>query len=222
MAVGPAVTGRAVLRRLRRRDRRRAGARVALDRHARLGRSAAARSGRRSLVRRADRPAARAAAGGRRTRPVSRVLRLRRGPRADWFDRTRLVAARRGVVRRRARLRPGRPAARPGRADRSDATASCPSEGIVLGAVQVPPSGQPVVFLADHPTTGGYPVVGVVEPTTTCDLCAQLRPGDEVSFGWCEAGARSSAGGPSGAGAGSSARKVRTGPAGSRRSRTAP
>jgi allophanate hydrolase subunit 2 len=37
-----------------------------------------------------------------------------------------------------------------------------PSEGMVLGAVQIPPDGLPVVFLADHATTGGYPVVGVV------------------------------------------------------------
>jgi allophanate hydrolase subunit 2 len=38
-----------------------------------------------------------------------------------------------------------------------------------------------VVFLADHPTTGGYPVVAVVDPA---DLwrCAQLRPGEAVSF----------------------------------------
>ncbi len=56
-----------------------------------------------------------------------------------------------------------------------------PSEGMVLGAVQVPPDGRPVVFLADHPTTGGYPVVAVVR---TADLaaCAQLRPGDPVRF----------------------------------------
>ena len=49
-----------------------------------------------------------------------------------------------------------------------------PSEGIVLGAVQVPPSGRPVVFLHDHPVTGGYPVVAVVHPD---DLprCAQLQ-----------------------------------------------
>ena len=40
-----------------------------------------------------------------------------------------------------------------------------PSEGLVLGAVQVPSDGRPLVFLADHPTTGGYPVIGVVEPT---------------------------------------------------------
>jgi allophanate hydrolase subunit 2 len=37
-----------------------------------------------------------------------------------------------------------------------------PSEGLVTGAVQVPPDGQPVVLLADHPTTGGYPVIAVV------------------------------------------------------------
>jgi biotin-dependent carboxylase-like uncharacterized protein len=56
-----------------------------------------------------------------------------------------------------------------------------PSEGIVLGAVQVPPDGRPVVFLADHPTTGGYPVVAVVEEADLW-LCAQLRPGEPVTF----------------------------------------
>jgi biotin-dependent carboxylase-like uncharacterized protein len=55
------------------------------------------------------------------------------------------------------------------------------SEGMVLGAVQVPPSGQPVVFLADHPVTGGYPVIGVVDLDDLWQ-CAQLRPGDEVRF----------------------------------------
>ena len=55
------------------------------------------------------------------------------------------------------------------------------SEGMVLGAVQVPPSGRPVVFLADHPPTGGYPVVGVVHPDDLWQ-CAQLRPGEQVRF----------------------------------------
>ena len=41
--------------------------------------------------------------------------------------------------------------------------AELPSEGLVIGAVQVPPDGQPVVMLADHPTTGGYPVIAVVD-----------------------------------------------------------
>jgi biotin-dependent carboxylase-like uncharacterized protein len=55
------------------------------------------------------------------------------------------------------------------------------SEGMVLGAVQVPPDGRPVVFLADHPTTGGYPVVAVVEEQDLWQ-CAQLRPGEPVRF----------------------------------------
>ena len=54
-----------------------------------------------------------------------------------------------------------------------------PSEPTVRGAVQVPPSGQPVLFLADHPITGGYPVVAVLT-AAACDLAAQLRPGQ-----WC-------------------------------------
>jgi biotin-dependent carboxylase-like uncharacterized protein len=56
-----------------------------------------------------------------------------------------------------------------------------PSEGLVPGALQVPPDGAPVLFLADHPVTGGYPVLAVV---TTADLSAvaQLRPGDVVAF----------------------------------------
>ncbi|HEX3932491.1 MAG TPA: biotin-dependent carboxyltransferase family protein [Nocardioides sp.] len=56
-----------------------------------------------------------------------------------------------------------------------------PSEGIVLGAVQVPPDGRPLVLLADHPTTGGYPVVAVVDARDLWQ-CAQLRPGEPVRF----------------------------------------
>jgi allophanate hydrolase subunit 2 len=56
-----------------------------------------------------------------------------------------------------------------------------PSEGMVLGAVQVSPDGRPVVFLADHPTTGGYPVVAVVDEDDLWQ-CAQLRPGEPVRF----------------------------------------
>jgi allophanate hydrolase subunit 2 len=56
-----------------------------------------------------------------------------------------------------------------------------PSEGIVAGAVQVPPSGHPIIFLADHPTTGGYPVIAVVVDADL-DRAGQLRPGDRVRF----------------------------------------
>jgi allophanate hydrolase subunit 2 len=54
---------------------------------------------------------------------------------------------------------------------------------MVAGAVQVPPGGEPVVFLADHPVTGGYPVVAVLTPPDV-DRAAQLRPGDRVRLRW--------------------------------------
>jgi biotin-dependent carboxylase-like uncharacterized protein len=56
-----------------------------------------------------------------------------------------------------------------------------PSEGMVRGALQVPPSGTPVLFLADHPVTGGYPVIGYVVDADV-DRCAQLRPGQTLRF----------------------------------------
>jgi biotin-dependent carboxylase-like uncharacterized protein len=56
-----------------------------------------------------------------------------------------------------------------------------PSEGMVRGALQVPPSGLPVLFLADHPVTGGYPVIGYVADADV-DRCAQLQPGQTVRF----------------------------------------
>ena len=54
-----------------------------------------------------------------------------------------------------------------------------PSEGTVAGALQVPADGQPVLFLADHPVTGGYPVVAVV---VSADLvrAGHARPGDRL------------------------------------------
>lgn len=55
------------------------------------------------------------------------------------------------------------------------------SEGIAQGALQVPPDGRPILFLADHPTTGGYPVVGSVVQADMAKL-AQARPGTTVSF----------------------------------------
>jgi len=55
------------------------------------------------------------------------------------------------------------------------------SEGMVAGAIQIPPNGRPIVFLRDHPVTGGYPVIGVLTDAAI-DRAAQLRPGDPVSF----------------------------------------
>ena len=116
------------------------------------------------------------------TRPPRRgdVLRLRLGPRDDWFDPASVEALSGsaytvGSASNRIGLR------LEGRAVRRAREEELPSEGMVLGAVQVPPNGQPVVFLNDHPTTGGYPVVGVVlaEDLVTC---AQLRPGERVTL----------------------------------------
>jgi allophanate hydrolase subunit 2 len=56
-----------------------------------------------------------------------------------------------------------------------------PSEAMVSGAVQVSPDGTPTVLLADHPVTGGYPVIAVVADRSL-DLFAQLRPGQRVQF----------------------------------------
>jgi biotin-dependent carboxylase-like uncharacterized protein len=56
-----------------------------------------------------------------------------------------------------------------------------PSEGMVRGALQVPPTGQPTLFLSDHPVTGGYPVIGVVTDADL-DLVAQARPGQRLRF----------------------------------------
>jgi len=55
------------------------------------------------------------------------------------------------------------------------------SEGLVPGAVQLPPDGQPVLFLANHPVTGGYPVVAVVT-ADDLDRAAQSRPGATLRF----------------------------------------
>ena len=60
-------------------------------------------------------------------------------------------------------------------------TAELASEGTALGALQIPPNGQPVLFLADHPLTGGYPVIGCVA-THHLDLAAQLPVGAIVRF----------------------------------------
>jgi biotin-dependent carboxylase-like uncharacterized protein len=55
------------------------------------------------------------------------------------------------------------------------------SEGLVCGAIQALPDGDLVLFLADHPTTGGYPVIAVVDPACL-PACAQARPGSKISF----------------------------------------
>jgi biotin-dependent carboxylase-like uncharacterized protein len=61
------------------------------------------------------------------------------------------------------------------------------SEGVTRGAIQIPPNGQPVILGPDHPTTGGYPVIGVVIDADT-DKVGQLRPGQPVRLHWNRSG----------------------------------
>jgi biotin-dependent carboxylase-like uncharacterized protein len=112
--------------------------------------------------------------------PAELTLPVLLGPRDDWFD-DPAAQLRAGTWRvspesNRIGLRLTGPALR--RAERF-AGQELPSEPVVTGAVQVPANGRPVVFLADHPTTGGYPVLGVV-PVPDLAALAQVRPGTVV------------------------------------------
>ncbi|RRO16723.1 biotin-dependent carboxyltransferase [Saccharopolyspora rhizosphaerae] len=112
--------------------------------------------------------------------PDDVVLRVRPGPRDDWFTADALktlVSAPYEVTAEsnRVGMRLDGPVL-----ERS-CTEELPSEGMVTGALQVPPVGTPTLFLADHPVTGGYPVIGVV---VSADVrrAAQARPGQRVHF----------------------------------------
>lgn len=60
------------------------------------------------------------------------------------------------------------------------------SEGLTLGAVQVPPNGQPIVLLNDRQTIGGYPRLGTLTPLA-CARLAQCQPGQTLKLGICTA-----------------------------------
>ncbi|UOZ08011.1 biotin-dependent carboxyltransferase family protein [Amycolatopsis sp. WQ 127309] len=106
------------------------------------------------------------------------VLRVTPGPRRDWFtDPARLLSTVYTVSPDSDRVGirlVGPPLSR----TRHD---ELPSEPCVPGSLQVPPSGQPILFHADHPTTGGYPVIAVVDEEDL-DVAAQLRPGQTLRF----------------------------------------
>jgi biotin-dependent carboxylase-like uncharacterized protein len=112
--------------------------------------------------------------------PAELTVRIRMGPRADWFS----VPARDALLGEPYTLtvKSNRVGARLAGPNLSRSVAGeLPSEGIVLGAIQVPADGQPMVFLADHPTTGGYPVIAVVD-RVDLPLLAQARPGTVIRF----------------------------------------
>ena len=107
------------------------------------------------------------------------VLSVRAGPRADWFVPEALAALRGPYTvtaeSNRVGLRLDGPPLR--RRDRRE----LPTEGLAEGSLQVPPSGRPIVMLADHPVTGGYPVIAVLDQTAL-GAAAQARPGDRIRF----------------------------------------
>ncbi|MFJ4004565.1 biotin-dependent carboxyltransferase family protein [Streptomyces sp. NPDC090023] len=112
--------------------------------------------------------------------PAELVLRVTLGPREDWFTSQALDT----LTSRTYRVSPAsnRIGLRTeGLTLERARSGELPSEGMALGAIQVPPDGLPLIFLADHPTTGGYPVPAVVHPA---DLpgAAQARPGTPLRF----------------------------------------
>lgn len=103
------------------------------------------------------------------------------GPRTDWFT-PEAVARLQGqswlvtprLSRAGIRLQGDIPL-------RRRLTAELPSEGTAAGAIQVPHDGQPVLFLADHPLTGGYPVIGAVAEYHL-DLAGQIPAHARIKF----------------------------------------
>ncbi|MGO1810595.1 MAG: 5-oxoprolinase/urea amidolyase family protein [Canibacter sp.] len=111
------------------------------------------------------------------------VLRAVPGPRDDWFDhgqlerffRTTWLVTETGD---RVGLRLDGPALLQAKHKRD---MQLPSEGVALGAIQIAGDGQPAVFLADHPVTGGYPVIATVLDEDV-DLASQVPPGAFITF----------------------------------------
>ncbi|HET6739423.1 MAG TPA: biotin-dependent carboxyltransferase family protein [Kribbella sp.] len=106
------------------------------------------------------------------------VVHVTPGPRRDWFTEAAWTSLRSQTYQvssnsNRVGVRlDGTPLERA-------RTGELASEGMARGAIQIPPSGTPVIFLADHPVTGGYPVIAYVTEADL-DACAQACPGQPV------------------------------------------
>ncbi|TDC27993.1 biotin-dependent carboxyltransferase family protein [Streptomyces sp. 8K308] len=112
--------------------------------------------------------------------PKEFLLRVLPGPRDDWFPAgaVELLCAARWTATsegNRVGIRLSGPELR------RERDGELPAEGMVAGALQVPPNGQPVLFLADHPVTGGYPVIAVLHGADL-PLAGQIPPGAAVRF----------------------------------------
>ena len=107
------------------------------------------------------------------------VLRALRGPRDDWLADPGALVATQWTASSRSDRVGMRLVGEPLQHHVSRQGQELPSEGVVRGSIQVPPAGEPVVFLADHPVTGGYPVVAVLVDEAM-DQAAQAVPGQQI------------------------------------------
>jgi len=126
----------------------------------------------------ADRPRPEAVPG--HGLPGTPTLRVVPGPRADWFAASALATLSSAAWRvssssNRVGIRLEGPTLERARHD------ELLSEGLVTGSLQVPASGQPILLMQDHPTTGGYPVIGVVRSDDIW-RAGQLAPRQHVRF----------------------------------------
>jgi biotin-dependent carboxylase-like uncharacterized protein len=112
-------------------------------------------------------------------RDLDRVARIVAGPRRDWFTDASWAELQREPWTVTTTSRVG-VRFRGGKIERID-DRELPSEGLVRGAIQVPPGGEPVMMLADHPTTGGYPVIAVVHPDDVATV-GQHSAGSRILF----------------------------------------
>lgn len=110
---------------------------------------------------------------------LSMTARVSHGPRTDWFSPSWVghLTGTDWIVASTSRIGVRLTGGTIERIDRGE----LPSEGLVRGAIQVPPDGEPVMMSADHPTTGGYPVVAVVHPDDVV-IVAQRSTGQSIRF----------------------------------------
>jgi len=107
------------------------------------------------------------------------LLRALRGPRDDWLADPGALVATEWTASSRSDRVGMRLVGEPLQHHASRIRQELPSEGVVRGSIQVPPGGEPVIFLADHPVTGGYPVVAVLVDDAI-DRAAQAVPGQQI------------------------------------------
>jgi allophanate hydrolase subunit 2 len=102
----------------------------------------------------------------------------------DWLAHTRFTISSQSD-RMGYRLVPGSRIPSPAlREPQGVPTGSMISDAAFTGGIQIPPSGEPILLMADRQTTGGYPQIGTVI-SADLPLAGQLAPGDWIEFAWC-------------------------------------